>query len=82
MDLINGRAVTSSLWLRLHNFDIKIEKLKVQTFTGVTDFLLILSSWIQLSHIIRYLKVSNTEEYLSSFQELLKCVVTETFDDK
>lgn len=82
MDLINGRSLTSSLWLRLHNFDINIEKLKVQTFTGVTDFLLTLSSWIQLSHIIRYLKVSNTEEYLSSFQELLKCVVTETFDDK
>ena len=81
MDLINGRALTSSLWLRLHNFDIKIEKLKVQTLTGVTDFLLILSSWIQ-SHIIRYPKVSNTEEYYSSFQECLKCVVTETFDDK
>ena len=82
MDLINGRSLTSSLWLRLHNLDIKIEKLKVQTFTGVTDFLLILSSWIQLSHIIRYLKVSNTEEYLSSFQECLKCVATETFNDK
>ena len=63
MDLINGRPLTSSLWLTLHNFDIKIEKLKVQTLTGVTDFLLILSSWIQLSHIIRYPKVSNTEEY-------------------
>ena len=50
----------TSLWLRLHNFDIRIEKLKVETFT---DFLLILSSWIQLSHIIRYPKVSNTEEY-------------------